>query len=42
MINRLMGRPAYELGVREIKPLGEGNEDQPRLRLATLDGRRIA
>jgi hypothetical protein len=42
MMARLMGRPAYELGLRAIKPLGEGNEDMPRLRLATLDGRRIA
>jgi hypothetical protein len=42
MMARLMGRPAYELGLREIKPLGEGNQDMPRLRLATLDGRRIA
>ena len=42
MMARLMGRPAYELGVREIQPLGESNEDMPRLRLATLDGRRIA
>lgn len=39
---RLMGRPAFELGVRAIKPLGEANQDLPRLRLATLDGRRIA
>jgi len=42
MTARLMGRPAYELGLREIKPLGEANQDVPRLRLATLDGRRIA
>jgi hypothetical protein len=42
MMARLMGRPAYELGIREIKPLGEGNADMPRLRLATLDGRAIA
>ncbi|MEW6392129.1 MAG: PAS domain-containing protein [Pseudomonadota bacterium] len=39
---RLMGRPAYELGLREVRPLGEDNRDMPRLRLATLDGRRIA
>jgi len=37
-----MGRPAYELGLREVRPLGEANRDMPRLRLATLDGRRIA
>lgn len=42
MMARLMGRPASELAVREIKPLGDDNRDLPRLRLATLDGRRIA
>jgi hypothetical protein len=42
LMARLMGRPAYELGLREIKPLGDGNADMPRLRLATLDGRAIA
>ncbi|EJL24721.1 hypothetical protein PMI01_04599 [Caulobacter sp. AP07] len=42
MIQRLMGRPASELGVRAIRSLGPANEESPRLRLATLHGRRIA
>jgi hypothetical protein len=42
MIQRLMGRPASELGVRKIQSLGPANEESPRLRLATLHGRRIA
>ncbi len=42
MIQRLMGRPASELGVRKIQSLGSGNEESPRLRLATLHGRLIA
>ena len=42
MIQRLMGRPASELGVRRIQTLGPANEESPRLRLATLHGRRIA
>jgi hypothetical protein len=42
MIQRLMGRPASELGVRAIQSLGPANEESPRLRLATLHGRRIA
>ena len=42
MIQRLMGRPASELGVRKIQSLGAANEESPRLRLATLHGRRIA
>ena len=42
MIQRLMGRPASELGVRRIQTLGPANAESPRLRLATLHGRRIA
>ena len=42
MVQRLMGRPAYELGLRKIQGLGPANEESPRLKLATLDGRRIA
>lgn len=41
-IQRLMGRPASELGVRKIQGLGPANEEAPRLRLATLHGRLIA
>ncbi|MDB5455892.1 MAG: hypothetical protein JWP92_1477 [Caulobacter sp.] len=42
MMQRLRGRPAYELGVRRIQSLGPANEEAPHLRLAALDGRRIA
>ncbi len=42
MMQRLMGRPAYELGVRRIQALGPNNAEAPRLRLASLDGRLIA
>ena len=42
MLERLMGRPASELGVREIRGLTPANTESPRLRLATLHGRRIA
>ncbi|WP_341871563.1 PAS domain-containing protein [Caulobacter radicis] len=42
MMQRLMGRPAYELGVRRIQALAPTNAEAPRLRLASLDGRLIA
>jgi hypothetical protein len=42
MMQRLMGQPAFELSVRHIHGLGPANEEAPRLRLAALDGRRIA
>jgi hypothetical protein len=42
MIQRLMGRPAHELGVRTIQPLGVANQEGPQLRLATLHGLRMA
>ncbi len=42
MMRRLEGRPAYELAVRQIQPLGTDNADGGQLRLATLHGRRIA
>jgi hypothetical protein len=42
MLQRLMGRPAHELGVRTIQPLGVANHEGPKLRLATLHGRRMA
>ncbi|HQR91120.1 MAG TPA: PAS domain-containing protein, partial [Caulobacter sp.] len=42
MMARLEGRPAYELGVRQIQSLGLADQDGPQLRLATLNGRRIA
>jgi hypothetical protein len=39
---RLMGRPAAELAIRSLNRAGPANEEAPRIRLATLDGRRIA
>jgi hypothetical protein len=42
MVSRLRGLPAREFAVRSIQSLGPANEETPRLRLATLDGRRIA
>ena len=39
---RLAGRPVIELCARNIRSAGAANEEAPRLRLATLDGRRIA
>jgi hypothetical protein len=42
MVSRLMGRPAVELAVRELRGAGPANEVLPRLRLAAVDGRRIA
>lgn len=39
---RLMGRPAKALAIRALHGAGPANEEAPRLRLATLDGRRIA
>jgi hypothetical protein len=39
---RLKGRPAIELVVRSLHRAGPANEEAPRIRLATLDGRRIA
>ena len=42
MVARLMGRPALELSLRAVRRAGAANEEAPRIRLATLDGRRIA
>ena len=42
MVSRLRGLPAQEFAVRSIRAMGPANEESPRLRLATLDGRRIA
>lgn len=39
---RLQGRTARALAVRDLRRAGPANEEAPRLRLATLDGRRIA
>lgn len=42
MVARLRGRPAGEFQVRIIRTAGPSGEEAPRLRLAALDGRRIA
>jgi len=42
VVARLMGRPALELSVRALHGAGVANVEAPRIRLATLDGRRIA
>ncbi|MDO8913563.1 MAG: PAS domain-containing protein [Phenylobacterium sp.] len=42
MVSRLRGLPAQPFAVRDIRGMGPANEETPRLRLATLDGRRIA
>jgi hypothetical protein len=42
MTARLQGRPALELSVRYLGSAGPANEEAPRIRLATVDGRRIA
>lgn len=39
---RLRGLPAREIALRQVVGMGPANEFTPRLRLATLDGRRIA
>jgi hypothetical protein len=41
-ISRLGDAPVRELALRELRGGGAANEEIPRLRLATLDGRRIA
>lgn len=42
MVARLRGLPVREMALRNIVSLGPSNIESPRLRLATLDGRRIA
>jgi hypothetical protein len=42
MVSRLRGLPAREIALRNVVGMGPANEFTPRLRLATLDGRRIA
>ncbi|MDP3175176.1 MAG: PAS domain-containing protein [Phenylobacterium sp.] len=39
---KLGGRLALEMKIRTIRSAGAANEEAPRLRLATLDGRRMA
>lgn len=42
LVARLDGLPIRELAVRSIRGVGPANEETHRLRLATLDGRRVA
>jgi hypothetical protein len=42
MVARLRGLPALQLALRDVVNMSPANEVSPRLRLATLDGRRIA
>lgn len=42
MVARLEGRPALELSVRNLRRASVANTAAPRIRLATVDGRRIA
>lgn len=42
MVARLRGQPAREFNVQIIRSAGPANELAPRIRLAALDGRRIA
>ena len=42
MVARLQGLPAREIIVEKVMNMGPANQESPRLRLAALDGRRIA
>ncbi|WP_374575481.1 PAS domain-containing protein [Phenylobacterium sp.] len=42
LVSRLQDRPVGEFEVRVIRSAGASNESLPRVRLAALDGRRIA
>jgi len=42
MVARLRGLPIREFALRRVTGLGPSNVESPRLRLAALDGRRIA
>ncbi|OYU71606.1 MAG: PAS domain-containing protein [Alphaproteobacteria bacterium PA2] len=42
MVARLQGLPALEIAVENVINMGPANQESPRLRLAALDGRRIA
>lgn len=41
-VSRLMGRTARDIAIQSIHGAWSADEELPRLRLATLDGRRIA
>ncbi len=42
MVARLDGRTVVELALGQVRGVGPANEETPRLRLATLDGRQVA
>ena len=42
MVARLQGLPALAIAVEQVINMGRANEGSPRLRLAAVDGRRIA
>jgi len=42
LVARLEGQPVRQLVVRGVRGVGPANEEVPHLRLATLDGRRVA
>lgn len=42
LVARLDGEPVKDLALGAIRGVGPANEETPRLRLATLDGRRVA
>ena len=42
LVARLDGRPVREIIAHSVRGVGPANEETPRLRLATLDGRRVA
>lgn len=42
MVARLDGLPIRELAIGALRGVGPANEETPRLKLATLDGRRVA
>lgn len=42
MVARLDGHPIRDLAIGALRGVGPANEETPRLKLATLDGRRVA
>jgi hypothetical protein len=42
LVSRLDDLPIREIAVRDVRGVGPANEETPRLRLATLGGRRVA
>jgi hypothetical protein len=42
MVTRLREKPVLSFSLEDIRKGGPANEEAPRLRLAAIDGRRIA